>query len=130
MKISDLRPGRELDAVIHEQVMGQNLITPCDGDIGELPISSDGWLCMECGHTGYLGSDTAHHRRVPDYSTDIATAWQVVEKITEPPGNRASADANVVFATLFDNASMWAMKSSEAAAAICLAALKAVGAIK
>lgn len=73
---------------------------------------------------------------VPRYSSDMAAAWLVVERITDPsfrnlytphepsptwmpPGTR--------FAYWFDGAALWSMSASDAAEAICRAALAVVG---
>lgn len=56
-------------------------------------------------------------------------AWQVVEKIMEPPRTIEAAEraTNTRFAYWFDSAHLWAYTTYEAAEAICFAALNAVG---
>jgi hypothetical protein len=61
-----MKPGRELDALIAEKVMGK-----------KLPISVGWWTCDKLPE----GSIEI----CPFYSTDIAAAWQVVEKIQTTP---------------------------------------------
>lgn len=61
-KMTDLKPGRELDAWIAEHVMGWKLRTPYP----------DRWLNSE-GMTQSL----------PHYSTDIYTAWDLLDKLSE-----------------------------------------------
>lgn len=58
-----MNPGKELDALIAEEVMGYEVVE-CDDDIITIQ-SMSGWV------------------RVPDYSTDLAAAWQVVEKLDQ-----------------------------------------------
>ena len=62
-----------------------------------------------------------------DFGEDIRAAWMVVEKITEPPHDIETAKRmpNTKFGYWFDNANLWAMSASEAAEAICRAALMA-----
>lgn len=100
-----MNAGRELDALIAEKVMG--------------------W---------YLDSTKEYHRKhihslghnalapVPNFSTDIAAAWEVVEKfqgsfkVFKPFGGQWEVECTNGFS-----------KADTAAHAICLAALKAVG---
>lgn len=58
-------PGRELDALIATKVMG--------------------WHYVDRLASGYVGTDTDNNAWVPlpNYSTDIAAAWLVVERIHE-----------------------------------------------
>ncbi len=78
--MSELEAGRELDALVAEKVMGLCL--------HEWPvITDDDWnwevRCPKCNTTKYGG----HSDLMPiegytePYSTDIAAAWEVVEKI-------------------------------------------------
>jgi hypothetical protein len=109
-----MQAGRELDALIAEKVMGY--VPPRPGTVG------------------YDMKDLPRNR-VPHYSTDIAAAWQVVEKlnllskmkdgclyfdpslnkwvISEWSGGREFAEGSV--------------EADTAPHAICLAALKAIG---
>lgn len=107
----DLKPGRELDALVAEKVMGEDL-SP-------------------------LG--TLHGREIPyvppHYSTDIAAAWQVMEHITaQKRDDFGWFDLRFVNdrwkATFITGAYYEARDHIEAPTAphaICLAALKAVG---
>ncbi|MEZ0208844.1 MAG: hypothetical protein ACAH17_01550, partial [Candidatus Paceibacterota bacterium] len=61
----NLQPGRELDALVAEKVMGIKHIhysDPVNGMIGRAPKGRD-------------------YMQVPNYSTDIAAAWTVVQKV-------------------------------------------------
>ena len=64
----------------------------------------------------------------PEYSTDIAAAWEVVEKITEPPKDIETSRrmSNTIFSRWFDTANLWACSASEASLEICRAVIKAV----
>ena len=96
-------------------------------------VHGDGISCPTCGYEGLYERDKEH----PSYSTDIASAWQVVEKLNTLPGGEYISltrgipgipDPNyrVQFcvAGVLDNA-----EAPTAPHAICLAALKAVDAI-
>ncbi len=117
--------GREMDALIAEKVMGI-----------ELPK----WIFQEHGLTTKTSREV-----VPDYSTDIAAAWQVVEKMRSN-GYFYEVTENIedpsIYCAMFVDRStsyydtyesgwsneQWAAAST-APHVICLAALKAVGAL-
>ena len=100
-----MQPGRELDALIAEKVMGQNTrgLSGCGS-----------WGC---------GCSSDPYPHLPKYSEDIAAAWRVVEKLDgtyEPVIERHGPG----WTAWFDSNQAWA---DTAPLAICLAALKAVG---
>lgn len=114
--MSNLKAGRELDAKIAELVMGHKIVPGPD----ELGIKVN---ITEC-------------KRIPHYSTDIAEAWGVVERLYQI-GYDVSLESfksieykcnyRVVFAKI-DNQEISYMAFAESAPlAIVLAALKAVG---
>lgn len=70
--------GYELDALIAKGVMGINLSQECEGDIYE---EGDHWTCTYCSKVGYWGESFKHTIEPKQYSTDIADAWEVVEKL-------------------------------------------------
>lgn len=94
-----MQPGRDIDALVAEHVMG---LRP-GVDFGEWPqhdwkkdASGEdvhwnnghcyGPICLRCGHSFCVGCDPdleeqACRRDPPAYSTDIAAAWQVVERM-------------------------------------------------
>lgn len=102
-----MKPGQELDALIAEKVMGLKVNY-------EFYTCSD--LCDNYDEMGYI----------PAYSTDIASAWEVVEKLLKLH--------SVEFSYVHFN-SEWNVDIDDkiyvaadtAPHAICLAALKAVG---
>ena len=112
-----VKPGRELDALVAEKVMGLRFV----------------WRSQLTDHYGYnAGVWTIPTKwgtmdlteEPPRYSTDIAAAWEVVEKMRE--------DGFLV--ALYRSAGAWIAdtnpgygKSDTAPHAICLAALRAVG---
>jgi hypothetical protein len=86
VNIDAMPAGRELDALVAEKVMG--------------------WTDIN-GNAAAVGCGLNHNKlwtRVPDYSTDIAAAWQVVEKLVAEgrswtfgackPGKRSAEDIN------------------------------------
>lgn len=123
--MSELNAGRELDALVAERVMGLTSFKH-DGYDGE---------CAKCGfewdpHRGGPGTACP----IPDpYSTDIAAAWEVVEKLCasgkgftlEHPGFSPGTPDIHVFASFGMSPYMVA---ETAPLAICRAALKAVAA--
>lgn len=113
-----MKPGRELDALIAEKVMGRQVVETddCNGQ-------DNLWLNQFSEYGDQLG--------LPNYSTDIAAAWTVVEKF--------KAVARIEKQFLGGNAEWFCELSIDigegsgsaispsAPHAICLAALKAVG---
>lgn len=97
-----MNAGRELDALVAEKVMGYEVNRE--------------------GYTGYL----------PSFSTDIAAAWDVVEKLDLfSPGSGlylvGSGNEWRVFHSLGEGETELWCDGVSALHAICLAALKAVG---
>lgn len=123
-----MKAGRELDALVAEKVMGitrpEPLASPIDSLSDEAFARSTRALLLE---------------HPAPYSTDIATAWTVVEKMREiDEGFTIMFDkeekqwrAGALWWRGYEQAEWWEPRSamSETAPhAICLAALKAVGA--
>lgn len=81
-----MKPGRELDAIIAEKVMGW---TQCDPlakwDRWEYGDPGDDWTVVSeewCRGDGF--PERGHYRSpIPRYSTSIGDAWTVVEKLDE-----------------------------------------------
>jgi hypothetical protein len=112
-----MRPGRELDALVGTKIMGYEY------------NHTSGVDCPTCGYDGLYDTDKTY----PGYSTDIAAAWEVVEKLDslEDFEFRMESDQgelikwHVEFHKLSDGQCFPASEHS-AALAICLAALKAL----
>jgi hypothetical protein len=69
MSYDELEPGRELDALVWQALNGQEVnVLKCRYVGGDIQP-----------HAGY----PAGHISPPHYSTDIAAAWEVVEKMLE-----------------------------------------------
>jgi hypothetical protein len=112
-----MNPGRELDALIAEKVMGFRYATP-------VKFVHDG-----AEQTGVAMTPSATYI-LPHYSTDIATAWSVVEKVV---GFSRLYDFYLYrygdgeYTATFNTSKIYRGFSMESAAhAICLAALKEV----
>lgn len=125
MNIDELKAGRELDALIAEKVMGLR---------SELSLASSQQKYEQ------IRNKIEH---CPIYSTDIAAAWEVVEKM-----NLLSADFKLV---AYDSGYVWVAEfkttrempgtiyretiehkgeAESSPHAICIAALKAIGGIR
>jgi len=111
MKFKD--PGRELDALVAEKVMGW-IKRPKGAGTAHLWISSD--------------KQAFHESELPAYSTDIAAAWQVVEKLTRRDDKLFFTLETPISGSAWECwfSGEWA-EGETASHAICLAALKAVG---
>jgi hypothetical protein len=110
--VSDLPAGRELDALVAEKVMG---------------------ICVSTGWEDIypvVAGVTCVTNPIRPYSTDIAAAWEVVEKALAPKGYNVGP--------LYEGNGWWVVQDAgcgmeiaiaeTAPLAICLAALNAVSA--
>lgn len=115
----DKQAGRELDVLVAERIMG---LTPLQvkADMTIITASRD-WL----DEGDYYWIDGQVARELPHYSTDIAAAWLVVERIMRVPetAEEVRRAANTRFGFWWDSAYLWACTSQDAARRICLAAL-------
>ena len=121
MNIDELPAGRELDALVAERVMGWHITDaikkPGQDDYGVAP-----------GQVGVLWVV-----RVPDYSTDIAAAWQVVERLIKLDAfvsldyDFQNVDSEKWSVTFITRKAIDCESGETAPLAICRAALKAVG---
>lgn len=118
-----MEAGRELDALVAEKVMGWE---PGPGGIHLFPPKDEP---NRKRFTRWNGE--ARVTEIPHYSTDIAAAWEVVEKLghkfqmfLNTRGKWTEAD----FVHWPDNLKGYVAASADTAPlAICLAALKACG---
>jgi hypothetical protein len=160
--MDELKAGRELDALIAEKVMGLRVVGrakaetfECKDDYliiaegGDEPVFLSQGRCMcedDEGLPGFPASEELHlfgHLRycldvVLHYSTDIAAAWQVIEKIRL--GNSMMIDVSCgngrlgwrcyirVFEKRADGHDREAFETANTAPlAICRAILRAIG---
>lgn len=126
-----MKPGRELDALIAEKVMGWR------------PIIRSEWPCIALANTPDNEKEIAFLRAadlrgqyedIPNYSTDIAEAWEIIKKLIEY--NPFWEEKNCLYFQLSPtNPAGWMCNFGDsrhieygdtAPHAICLAALKAV----
>jgi hypothetical protein len=68
--LAELKAGRELDALIAEKVFG---FVPCTHEAHD--AAGDGWLCFALPESPDQGGECR------SYSTEIADAWLIVEKL-------------------------------------------------
>jgi hypothetical protein len=104
-----LPPGRELDALVAEKVLGW-------------PAARDAKAIGEAGY--WTAGDERFIHGLPAFSTDIAAAWEVVEKLI-------ASDEWPEFSLEYEATLKWSVGDCYGATAphaICLAALKAMGA--
>lgn len=96
--------GRELDALVAEKVMGHRVINMVDGP----------WEVLSVGHGDWLRS----------YSSDIASAWEVIESPACEGGHKVSlsCEHDIWLCSISGHEA----EAFTAPLAICLAALKAV----
>lgn len=119
MNINELKPGRELDALVAEKVMGWARIIMADQAWADV---SNNW------HSDYMGTVGGKRTVIPLFSTDIAAAWEVVEKFDDYGVWRHEGQAkhHAEFKREFGKWKRWAAEGESASHAICLAALKAL----
>lgn len=114
-----MKPGRELDILVAEKVMG----------ISMAPVHRKASYGIAPGAINYA-QDHIYHPEQEPYSSDIAAAWEVVEKIRKRnfPLTLNHQGKNWWEAIFWDETDdRWKGEGSSAPHAICLAALKAVG---
>jgi len=128
-----MEAGRELDALVAEKVMGIEVDLVVAPFIYYSPYRDryDEWAA---GNEPYIDKDGDIHL-IPRYSTDIAAAWLVVEKMRETRWIEVHSTIDGEWAAFYTPIGTTDMnqaiheyaKASTAPLAICLAALKAVG---
>lgn len=129
--------GRDLDRAVAEEVCGWVWVEMIEdgGDMWLLPRSSLSRGSLVRDTMRLAGPDSRRATNwdfsVPKFSTDLAAAWTVVERITDVTSGlvhpTTGFPAGTHFAHWFDGARLWASSSEEAAEAICRAALAAAG---
>lgn len=126
-----MKAGRELDALIAEKVMNE-----CCHDWHECGPNVWDYQCQKCG----IKDSTFPHCTLKTvgmdnpYSTDIAAAWEVVEKLNKTLSShyvniRQGKDmggCEVCVEHQYDHSLLSVSFGGTAPEAICLAALKAV----
>jgi hypothetical protein len=118
-----MKPGRELDALIAEKVLGIPVRASEDAEGCYLPVTTHPDGGYYHGHRGQIEKPILH------YSTQIADAWLVVEKMKANNYCFTLYDGyDPEWAALFSprDAKLNLAEADTAPLAICLAALKAV----
>lgn len=105
---------REMDALVAEKVMGLENVRRVRNTMTAFTIERE-WL--DVGDYYYLPQKTTAIIRLPDYSTDIAAAWQVVEKFIQDNDTK-------LFDELAKHPPLEGMSGRSAALTICYAALR------
>lgn len=135
-----MEPGRELDALVAEKVMGWKRLFS-DESVRKIvetsgPISAGGINFLMNLQNSWIipGEPSPEIIEVPQYSTDIAAAWAVVEKFKSPyhfdlwraPYRAAEISWSCSFSKSIDARDIVRADAATAAHAICLAALEAM----
>ena len=128
-----MKPGRELDALVAEKVIGVDDVNFRCPQCGGHHFGSDFTKLIDlhvCHRPPYgCGWSGAIMEAVPEYSTDIAAVWEVVEKL-RGKGLRLRLVEYMdgfyaVFAAMAIDTVPWQAEQVETApTAMCLAALK------
>lgn len=124
-----MQPGLELDLLIAEKVMGLEVVHTRTGSRPPRDLYT-------IGSPEYydIQGDMQLQNGVPDYSTSISAAWEVVEKLKEigdlnlmiTVGNETCAVTIGAFTEL-QTVTFSDANENKVPHAICLAALKAIG---
>jgi len=114
MQVDEMEAGRELDALVAERVMGA------------VPAHTPGDWMVAVGAPPYyrFGGSV---RGLPDYSTNIAAAWQVVERMSEQALPCVMHDGQMWVGEFYCITYSHTAYAHTAPLAICRVALKAVG---
>lgn len=136
--MSELKPGREFDALIAEKVMGyrRKIKTYGESEFYRAGVVHEQWYgpdddfiaCERDLTDGETGEIVAVHRGFPAYSTDIAAAWPIAEKfrLCVTPWLPGKSQWTAFQVGRWDQDAE-RFVSDTAAEAICYCALNAVG---
>lgn len=138
MNYDELKPGRELDALVAERVMGWKLLPDTAYGHSEQAAMDANKMAWFDNNNDYIAGELDYDHQ---FSTDIAAAWQVVEKLREDDWWwSASYRTTTVEEIKESRPGYWVTfrcvrggvrgdrhgNSSQLSHAICIAALKAV----
>lgn len=117
-----MNPGRGLDALVAEKVMGLT-VQHCAGYVAPNGVDT---TFIQLGYVKHASEMQTTY--VPYYSTDISAAWEVVEKLAPKEDEfRITRYHLQEWSCVFEFFNQSAVSADTAPMAICLAALKAVG---
>lgn len=114
-----MKAGRELDALVAEKVMGHKVKMWNDVRVRKIQVDIP---LMQVGEF--------EHEHIPRYSSIIADAWQVVEKLSSQGSGveiYQDVDCPCECTLYMRNGKNIYQKADTAQLAICLAAIKAAG---
>lgn len=128
-----MNPGRELDALVAEKVMGKFVISDPKQYL-EVMVSEGGdyfggkWVSTVLCHNETFDKHLPGHAVaiVKQYSTNISAAWEVVEKLPGFSLRKLDGAYWCTFANSWDDELIDVIEKT-APHAICLAALRAIG---
>lgn len=120
-----MKPGRELDVLIAEKVMGWTKIRHFDNPFESLPGARKYFGVAPRGGKSMRGGEV--EQPIPSFSTDIAPAWMVLEALRARDPESFFTLSFVHEASLKLSGTVYKTVGSSDAHAICLIALKAVG---
>jgi hypothetical protein len=146
-KAVEMKPGRELDALVAEKVMGwsRKTITVAKQYHGQnewdppqtVSWGSDAIVQGNKVYTFDRDDQPTNAEEMPKYSTDIAAAWEVAEKLHKDSWRLELVTSELLGPDMGGASARFACKAAvrghvtehadTAPHAICLAALKAVG---
>jgi hypothetical protein len=115
-----IAPGRELDAFVAEKVMGWTRHRRMDGDDVDYDFN---WVPPQ------FKGDVAYWRLLPHYSTEIRDAWEVVKE-SNAMFELYSNPIRKTWTARFKGPFEGSVTVETAPHAICVAALRAIGAIE
>lgn len=123
--IENMQPGRELDALVAEKIMGWTDFSPIDPAV-DYSIGANGF------RRNYATDPNGGKTWFPLYSTDISAAWEVVEEMRKREDDPFCIDIEtclinytVKVADSNGYTDIWIIRES-APHAVCLAALLAL----
>lgn len=123
-----MKAGRELDALVAEKVMGWCWI---ENDVGQESLQPpiEEYAYLSRNHPVFWADDKGYTEIMPKYSTNIADAWQVVEKLRETHWIQVEVGTlNICDIGEYGKGCSTIQEVADTIPlAICLAALKAVG---
>lgn len=129
-----MKPGRELDMLVAERIMGCKVLRATDTGLSQDEYERrrrwDGGRCGCPGTPHNDSDDEGCYEWLREYSTDIAAAWTVIEKLKNE--NNYVEVISIVgdkrwICRWRVNGAIYGAGAETAPHAICLAALRAVG---
>lgn len=102
MKLSELSD-QQKNELVHEKVLGKSLLEECDGGIGELPTSSDGWFCGKCGYSDDWSEVRKEHKQQPPkYCRSLERAWEIIQSVSQRKKEQYKVDFIVALSRVTD----------------------------